>query len=112
MDPRLQIVIALMKRELHRDLSLNELASAVNLSLSRLHHLFKAETGTTPAQYLRLLRMEHARKLLESSFLSVKQIVASVGGRDRSHFEREFKKQYGLTPTQYRSAVKPVVSAR
>lgn len=111
MDPRLQIVTALMKRELHRDLSLNELATAVNLSLSRLHHLFKAETGTSPAQYLRLLRLERARELLESSFLSVKQIVATVGGRDRSHFEREFKKKYGVTPTQYRSSVRLVASA-
>lgn len=103
MDKRLQIVIALMKKELQRDISLEELAASVNLSLSRLHHLFKAETGTTPAQYLRNLRMEHARELLEFTFMSVKQIMVSVGVRDRSHFEREFKRMYGLTPTRYRA---------
>ncbi len=112
MDQRLQIVIALMKEELHRDISLHELASSVNLSLSRLHHLFKAETGTTPAHYLRFLRMERAKELLEFTFMSVKQIMVSVGVQDRSHFEREFKRMYGLTPTQHRANAKPVLSAR
>jgi AraC family transcriptional regulator of arabinose operon len=113
MDKRLQIVIALMKDELQRDISLDELAASVNLSLSRLHHLFKAETGTTPAQYLRFLRMERAKELLEFTFMSVKQIMMSVGVRDRSHFEREFKRMYGLTPTQYRAqSLKHVLSVR
>ncbi len=111
MDPRLQSVTAQMKRELHRELSLRELAASVNLSLSRLHHLFKAETGTTPAQYLRRLRMERARELLGSSSLSVKQVLMRVGARDRSHFEREFKRIYGLTPTQYRTSARLVLSA-
>jgi transcriptional regulator GlxA family with amidase domain len=112
MDQRLQIVIALMKAELHRDISLDEIATSVNLSLSRLHHLFKAQTGTTPAQYLRFLRMEQARELLEFTFMSVKQIMVSVGVRDRSHFEREFKRMYGLTPTRYRASAKLALTAR
>lgn len=112
MDQRVQIVIGLMKEELHQDILLSELASSVNLSLSRLHHLFKAETGTTPAQYLRSLRMEKAKELLEFTFMSVKQIMVSIGVRDRSHFEREFKKIYGLTPAQHRATAQLVVSAK
>jgi two-component system response regulator YesN len=101
-----------MQNELHRDISLNALAASVNLSLSRLHHLFKAETGTTPAQYLRSLRLEKAKELLEDTLLSVKQIMVSIGVRDRSHFEREFKRMYGLTPTQYRATARLVLSAK
>ena len=112
MDKRVQIVIGLMKDDLHQDISLSELASSINLSLSRLHHLFKAETGTTPAQYLRALRMEQAKELLEVTFMSVKQIMVNVGVRDRSHFEREFKKIYGLTPAQHRATAKLVDSAK
>lgn len=112
MDARVQIVIGVMKQQLHREISLSEIASYVNLSLSRLHHLFKSETGTTPAQHLRQLRMEHAKELLELSQQSVKQIMVAVGVRDRSHFEREFKRIYGQTPTQYRATAKLVLSAK
>lgn len=103
MDPRLQIVIKAMKEECHHEIALNDLASSVNLSLSRLHHLFKAEVGTTPAHYLHTLRMERAEELLKFTVLSVKQILVRVGMNDRSHFDRDFKKTHGLTPMQYRA---------
>lgn len=112
MDPRVQVVSVLMKNGLHRNISLNEFAASVNLSLSRLHHLFKAETGTTPAQYLRALRLEKAKELLTDTLLSIKQIMMSIGIRDRSHFEREFKRMYGLTPSQYRASAKLVLAAK
>jgi transcriptional regulator GlxA family with amidase domain len=102
MDPRLQIVIKSMKEQCHREISLSELAASVNLSLSRLHHLFKAEVGTTPAHYLHSLRMERAEELLKFTLLTVKQILVRVGMNDRSHFDRDFKRIYGLTPMQYR----------
>lgn len=104
MDHRIKSVISLMKDDLRRDLPLGKMAQAVNLSISRLQHLFKLETGMTPAQYRRLLRIEKARDLLETSLLSVKEIRTSVGIYERSHFEREFKKIYGSTPAEYRAA--------
>lgn len=110
MDQRVQIIIALMHHDLRKKLSLDELADSVNLSRSRFQHLFKSETGYSPAQYLKTLRLEHARGLLETSLLSVKQILVSVGIPDKSHFERSFKKTYGLTPTEYRAA-HPLVEA-
>ena len=104
MEQRVQIALALMKEDLRRELSADRLAEAVNLSPSRFRHIFKAETGTSPARYLHSLRLEHARELLETSLLTVKQIMSSVGIADRSHFDREFKRAYGLTPVQYRVA--------
>jgi transcriptional regulator GlxA family with amidase domain len=93
-----------MKENLRRELSSDELARSVNLSTSRFRHIFKAEVGTSPARYLRTLRLERAREMVKTSLLSVKQIMASTGITDRSHFDREFKKAYGLTPVQYRAA--------
>lgn len=93
-----------MKDNLRRELPCGELAKFVNLSASRLHYLFKAETGMGLAQYLRWLRIKEAADLLGTTLLSVKQIKESVGFNDRSHFEREFKKAYGLTPARYRAA--------
>lgn len=55
-----------------------------------------------PAKYLRLLRMQEARELLETTFLSVKEIRTRVGFGDESHFMRDFKKACGMTPAQYR----------
>jgi transcriptional regulator GlxA family with amidase domain len=102
MDHRVLEVIALMKESLHRDWSAGRLAACVNLSPSRLHQLFKAETGLPPARYLRLLRMQQARELLETTHLSVKQVIAHVGVTDESHFVRDFKKTHGFTPARYR----------
>jgi transcriptional regulator GlxA family with amidase domain len=105
MDRRVQTIIAIMKNDLHRELHLSALARKVDLSTSRLHHLFKAETGTTPALYLHSLRIKRAKELLEIHSLSIKQIMIHIGVKDRSHFERSFKRVCGLTPTQYRAGV-------
>ena len=50
--------------------------------------------------------MERAKNLLESSFLSVKEIAYQVGLNDESHFVRDFKSTYGFTPALYRSHFK------
>jgi AraC-like DNA-binding protein len=103
MDHRVQKVIRLMKEDLSRQLTLGEMSNAVNLSPGHLRYLFKAETGMTFAQYLKSLRMEEAKALLESTFLSIKEIMYRIGMRDESHFARDFRKAHGLAPTKYRA---------
>lgn len=102
MDRRVQKIQQMMRDNLHRELSLGEFAQSVNLSIWHLSHVFKSEVGRSPIQYLRLLRMERAKHLLETGFLSVKEIGHLVGLNDESHFVRDFKKEYGLPPTRYR----------
>ena len=102
MEHRVRQVIALAEDSLHKGWSPAKLAAMVNLSPSRLHQLFKEETGVPPARYLRRLRMRRAKELLETTHLSVKQVMARVGLTDESHFVRDFKKTYGLTPAKYR----------
>lgn len=103
MDFRVQRIIALMEGNIHRMPRPNEIARAVNLSVPRLRSLFKAETGEPLARYQKSLRMRKAVKLLEETFLSVKEITQRVGVHDESHFVRDFKRIYGLTPTKYRA---------
>ena len=91
-----------MTVDLGREVSLNELAQSLNLSTSRLRHLFKDETGVSPAQYLKLQRMQRAKELLEATFLNVKEVMLQVGVKDKSSFVRDFKKLYGLSPSRYR----------
>jgi AraC-like DNA-binding protein len=67
-----------------------------------MQHLFKADTNMTAAQYLKFLRLQMARQLIESTFLSTKEIMQRVGIRDESHFVRDFRKTYGLPPASYK----------
>ena len=106
MDPRVHTAILHMKENLHCELSLEAMAQSVNLSSSRFRHLFKKETGTTPAQYLKSLRMRKARELVETTFLNIKQIMCSIGMRDKRHFAKDFERTFGVTPTQHRARYK------
>lgn len=101
-DQRIQMIIALLNAEICRQRSLEDLATVVNLSSSRLRHLFKTDTGLTPTEYLRDLRLKKAKELLETTFLSLKEIMNMIGVRDKSHFARDFKNAYGLSPSKYR----------
>src|SRR5678816_2455039 len=96
----------MMREDVRGELSLGEFAQSVNLSVWRLCHIFKSDVGMPPIRYLRLLRMERAKNLLESSFLSVKEIAFQVGLNDESHFVRDFKSTYGFSPALYRSHFK------
>ncbi len=102
MDSRVKTIEQLMRDNVRREWSLLELAQAVNLSVWRLSHIFVSEIGQSPMQYLKQLRMARAKYLLETSFLSVKEIAHQVGLNDESHFVRGFKKVHGDAPTRYR----------
>ena len=102
MDKRVQNVIGLMKNNLVQDLLPTELAGLVNLSPSRLRHLFKAEVGMSLKAYQRLIRIQKATELIETSFLSIKQIRNKTGLADRGGFAKQFRRIYGVTPTQHR----------
>lgn len=106
MDKRVEKIIEMMREDVRGELSLGEFAQSVNLSIWRLCHIFKSDVGMPPIRYLRLLRMERAKNLLESSFLSVKEIAYQVGLNDESHFVRDFKSTYGFSPALYRSQFK------
>ena len=106
MDKRVEKIIQMMREDVRGELSLGEFAQSVNLSVWRLCHIFKSDVGMPPIRYLRLMRMERAKDLLESSFLSVKEIAFQVGLNDESHFVRDFKATYGFSPAIYRSNFK------
>jgi AraC family transcriptional regulator of arabinose operon len=103
MDPRIQIVNAVLENDLSGPSRIAELSRSVHLSSSRLRHLFRADTGQTIAQHRKDVRLEEARFLLRNTLLSVKEIMHRVGINSDSHFAHDFKEACGLSPTQYRS---------
>jgi AraC-like DNA-binding protein len=101
-DPRVENAAALIERSFHQHVTLRWISGRVNLSTSRLRHLFKEQIGMTPAQYIKFLRMRAARELADTTYLSGKQIMSRIGIADQSHFVRDFKSTYGITMTTYR----------
>ncbi len=75
----------------------------MNLSESYLTRLFQQETGQPPGRYDKERRLDRARHLLTSTFLTVKEVMAATGWNDPSHFSREFKQRFGITPRDCRS---------
>lgn len=104
-DPRIRFVLALMERHRATPLSIDELARAVNLSPAHLRRLFQRELGCSPARMSRELRLDHARHLLQTSFLTVKEVMAATGWNDPSHFSREFKRRHGQAPRTLRGTL-------
>lgn len=85
-----------------------ELASIPERTLKRR---FKAAAGVTLIEYLQNLRIEEAKRLLESGQMPVDEISVEAGYEDPSFFRRLFKRSTGLTPSQYRRLFKPVFGA-
>ncbi|HSK73112.1 MAG TPA: helix-turn-helix transcriptional regulator [Pyrinomonadaceae bacterium] len=92
--------------------TVKNLAHSVDVSPAHLQKLFKEEMGISPIQFIKQLRLEKARKLLETTFLRVQQIGFEVGITDQSYLDREFKKKYGATPNQYREQFREKLEAK
>jgi AraC family transcriptional regulator, arabinose operon regulatory protein len=101
-DPRITWAVQHMQRHLDEPIRIEALAASVNLSPSRFRHLFQAEVGIGPLQYLRGLRLRRARLLIERTFLSVKEVMALVGYNDPSHFSRDFRRLHQVSPAKLR----------
>lgn len=84
------------------DLSLQSVCSALAVSKSYLSPIFKSHTGMTFVEYLTRIRMEEAETLLSRTDLKVYEIAERVGFRDSHYFSLTFRKQTGLSPSEYR----------
>lgn len=103
MNPKVELAISFLQGNLHRAITISEIAQSVDLSSSRFCYLFKTQVGVPPFQYLKNVRLERARQLLETTLLNVKVVAAEIGYNDCTHFMRDFKKAYNATPSQYRA---------
>ena len=101
----IQRVITRINFDITADLSLKTTAEYLKVNASYLSNLFKKETGYTLTNFVNKKRMEHAAFLLSTTALSVSAIAQQCGILDDNYFTKLFKRQYGMTPTQYRDTI-------
>jgi transcriptional regulator GlxA family with amidase domain len=87
-----------------RDLSAGALADRVSMSVRNFGRVFTADVGTTPAKYVLHLRVEAARRLLESSPQDLRQIANSVGFGNSEAMRRAFVRVLGKSPRDMRAS--------
>jgi AraC-like DNA-binding protein len=97
-----QRISAFCRRRLSSGITVDDMVTEAHMSRSAFFARLKESTGMTPAQLLKKIRLERGMTLLRQSEKSTAQIADAVGFADQFHFAREFKKSYGLTPSQYR----------
>ena len=85
------------------NLILQDVAKVVNMSKSRFSTVFSQTTGQSFTEYLIYLRLGKAKELLKSSNLKSSQIATEIGYNDSHYFSYIFKKNVGMTPSEYRS---------
>lgn len=88
-----------------RNLSLAELAAVARLSPFHLNRIFRAAIGLPPHRYLEQVRVRRARALLGGD-RSLSWIALEAGFVDQPHFTRHFKRHLGVTPGEYRCAIR------
>lgn len=86
----------------HKDISLDDVSKEVNISPYYFSKLFKEETGENFIEYLTNVRMKKAKELLTNTDMSMKEICCNIGYSDPNYFSRIFKKNIGVSPTEYK----------
>lgn len=90
----------------NEDMSLQLVASNVNVSSNHFSAIFRKETGETFIDYLTRVRMENAKELLTCTSMKTSEIGFEVGYRDPHYFSYIFKKTIGMSPKEYRRTKK------
>jgi AraC family transcriptional regulator len=84
------------------EFNLDRLAAQAGLSKLYFNHLFKSAVGMSPSHYHINLRMDEAKRLLRETKKSVVEVALDVGYANLSHFAQLFRRETGLSPSDYR----------
>jgi AraC-like DNA-binding protein len=96
--PHIVKAIERLHRDFDQSLRIENLAQELGMSVSGFHHHFKAITAMSPLQFQKKLRLQEARRLMLGEHLDAASAGYRVGYDDASHFNREYKRLFGLPP--------------
>ncbi|HEX2618945.1 MAG TPA: AraC family transcriptional regulator [Phototrophicaceae bacterium] len=103
--------IAWIEENFTRSFTVEELAKATSMSVSGLHHKFKAVTTMGPLQYQKQLRLQEARRLMLSGAVDATTAALEVGYESPSQFSREYRRLFGLPPFKDIKALRKLAGA-
>lgn len=106
LDERIRRAVDVLAENLREPISMDHLARACGLSVSRMAHLFRAQIGLPPQQYLEELRLQRAAQLLRSTGLRISEVAEETGFAGAFYFSSRFRKKFGQSPSDYRSGKK------
>lgn len=98
----IRIVKQYMEENYAKQITVEEIASLVNLSYSHLSAVFKRETKFTIMDYLTQVRIDQAKKLLITTMMSIAEIAYAVGYQDAKYFSRAFFRTTRIRPSEFR----------
>lgn len=101
-----KLVLEFIRENLHRDLSLSDLAGLAGLSRFHFARAFKRTTGFSPYQFILSARVERAKASLAESDKSMLEISQSLGFGNQGQFAAAFRKLVGATPSQFRRGLR------
>ena len=93
--------IRFIRDNIHRALTVGEVARHVAMSPSHFAHRFRAVARVSPMRYLKQLRMEEARQMMVAGGLRAGEAAGRIGYESPSHFARDFKAIFGASPAAY-----------
>ncbi len=96
--PHIARAVGRLRQDFDQPLRIERLARELGMSVSGLHHHFKAVTAMSPSQFQKQLRLQEARRLMLSEDLDAASAAYRVGYQDASHFNREYKSLFGVPP--------------
>ena len=97
-SPHIARAIERLRHDLDQPLRIEQLARELGMSVSGLQHHFKAVTALSPSQFQKRLRLQEARRLMLGENIDAKVAAYRVGYQDASHFNREYKSLFGVSP--------------
>lgn len=95
---RIAKAVKALRDGFHEPLSIDALAESLHMSVSSLHHQFKAATSMSPLQFQKNLRLHEARRLMIGEGLEASTAARRVGYESPSQFSREYKRLFGAPP--------------
>ncbi len=100
---QLSEAVRYIRRNLHRRLTLREIAECTNLSIRQCNRLFHEHADTSPVHFAIRQKMAMAAGMLNNTTATAKQVAAAVGYDDPFRFSLQFKQHFGMSPTHYRN---------
>lgn len=95
--------VGYIHQNISRKISLNELSEITNYSISHLRRLFYEKFSLSPLNYIMKIRIEKAKEIISIEDLPISQISTFCGFDNTSYFIKQFKKQVGITPNEYKA---------